>query len=86
MNGWVQELTKHTQNNYKILIGAKSDLERNRQVEKTEAQKWADDNNIPMFIEVSSKNRINIQELIYGIANQFCESDKALTDIIGLKL
>ena len=70
---------------YKILIGTKCDLESNRQVQQNEAQKWADNNNIHMYLEVSAKNRINVDKLVYEIASQFGEPDEDIVkNIIGI--
>ena len=44
-----------------ILAGNKCDLENERQVQKADAQKLADEWKIE-YIEVSAKNRINVQE------------------------
>ena len=60
-------------------------MEHERQVTYKEAQDWANENNISVFMEVSSKKNINIKELVYQIANQFVDSEENISKIIGLE-
>ena len=86
LNRWHSELTKNSKDCYRVLVGSKCDLESERQVSQIEAQQWSDNNNIPMYLEVSAKNRTNIDKLSYEIASQFCDGDKGIANVIGLYL
>ena len=47
----------------KFLVGNKIDLEDKRVIKKEEANKFAEEHNLP-YIETSAKDGINIEELI----------------------
>ena len=52
------------------LIGNKFDLEEERQVQKEEAEKFANENGFPFF-EVSTYNYYNIKELLSDFISNF---------------
>ncbi|KAI9030814.1 putative rab-2,4,14 [Phycomyces nitens] len=61
---WLADVRKHANPHTTImLIGNKSDLDpRQRQVTHDEAEKFAKDNDIPLFLETSAKSSDNVEE------------------------
>lgn len=93
LKNWFDEIINYAGNNtYIILCGTKSDLEKNRKVTYDEGLNYAHEKAVK-FIETSSKNNTNINELFDIIVNdilssntnriQNTKSDKK-TDIINL--
>ena len=74
INLWVKELKKVKINLKKFLIGTKANLEEEREVSYEEGQKYKEDNNFDMFMEIS---RFNDEE----INNIFIEAGKLLYEI-----
>ena len=72
---WIREIKDNTDNpDIKIfLIGNKIDLENLRVVQTEEGQKYAEENNLDKFVEVSAKSGFNAQ-------NIFIEAAKILYD------
>ena len=58
-----------------MLVGNKLDLEKNRQVNKGEAEEFAKNKNIP-YIEVSAKENINIKETFMKITHDMLEKEQ----------
>ena len=52
-----------------ILVGAKSDLEEDREIDEAEAQQIAEQNNM-QYIETSAKTNDNVNEMFENIINQ----------------
>lgn len=71
VKNWVNRLKKENSENFPILLlGSKLDKCKNREVNRTEAQEYAKENNM-IFYEISSKDHINIinsfKELVKSI-------------------
>lgn len=67
---WVKELQRQGSSNIIIaLAGNKADLEDKRKVEASEAQSYANSNNI-LWMETSAKTALNVQELFVAIAHK----------------
>ncbi|KAI8982281.1 P-loop containing nucleoside triphosphate hydrolase protein [Mycotypha africana] len=62
---WLSDVRRHANPNTTIvLVGNKCDLdERRRQVTREEGEKFAKDNDIPLFIETSAKSSENVEEV-----------------------
>ena len=57
---WTEELKR--QDAFYVLVGTKSDLSDNREVDKQEALNWAKEHKMSFF-EVSSKDNSHIKDL-----------------------
>ena len=69
INTWLKEVKLQSNPDIKIiLIGNKSDLEEERQVQLNEAKKFTEENNIQFFSETSAKNGINTKEVFIEAA------------------
>ena len=69
INTWLKEVKLQSNPDIKIiLIGNKSDLEEERQVQLNEAKKFTEENNIHFFSETSAKNGINTKEVFIEAA------------------
>ena len=71
------EKIKKLKNNSCILIGNKLDLDNKRQVMKNEAELFAKENEMA-FLEVSSKENVNVKEAFMRIAHDMLEIDQSL--------
>ncbi|KAL9553633.1 hypothetical protein PS6_003840 [Mucor atramentarius] len=61
-----------------VLVGNKCDLEgRQRQVTREEGEKFARDNDIPLFIETSAKSAENVEEVFAQTAEDVYEKIKS---------
>lgn len=61
-----------------MLIGNKSDLDhRKRQVTTEEAQRFAEENDIPLFLETSAKSADNVEEAFVKTAEKVYEKIQA---------
>lgn len=70
IGGWIKQIESNTSETVcKILIGTKSDLEDERQVEEEEAKKLADKHNM-LFLEVSAKSGRNVEETFVGLTRE----------------
>ncbi|KAJ6252757.1 ras-related protein rab-2a [Anaeramoeba flamelloides] len=59
---WLEDALKHSTTNLQVmLIGNKSDLEKNRKVSKKEGEEFAKEHNL-LFLETSAKTAQNIEE------------------------
>lgn len=65
---------KHGQEVPKILVGSKTDLKENRVVSKDGAAKYTEDNGFLNYIECSSKNGENVEEVFNTIAKIMLET------------
>ncbi|KAL1929903.1 hypothetical protein VTP01DRAFT_1057 [Rhizomucor pusillus] len=76
---WLADVRKHANPNTTImLIGNKSDLERNkRQVTREEAERFAQENDIPLFMETSAKSAENVEEAFVKTAEKVYEKIQA---------
>lgn len=60
-----------------VLVGNKCDLENNqRQVTREEGEKFAKDNDIPLFLETSAKSAENVEEVFRMTAENVYEKIK----------
>ena len=59
-----------------ILIGTKADLEDNRKISYEEGEELANKEKLDLFIEVSSKNSFNIDELFFESIKIVCKNKK----------
>eukprot|EP00461_Guttulinopsis_vulgaris_P000388 UN00388 len=67
---WIRNIEQHaSQSVSKILVGNKSDMDQDKQVETARAQRLADEYNIQLF-EASAKNNINVTESFVHIAKE----------------
>lgn len=75
----IKDVRKHANPNTTImLIGNKSDLERNkRQVTREEAERFAQENDIPLFMETSAKSAENVEEAFVKTAEKVYEKIQA---------
>lgn len=73
------DVRKHANPNTTImLIGNKSDLDhRKRQVTTEEAQRFAEENDIPLFLETSAKSADNVEEAFVKTAEKVYEKIQA---------
>ena len=63
MTEWLKHIEKYAKENvFKFLVGNKSDLTENREITNEEANKFAEEHNLP-YIETSAKDGVNIEEL-----------------------
>ena len=63
MTEWLKHIEKYAKENVlKFLVGNKTDLEEQRVIQKEEANKFAEEHNLP-YIETSAKEGFNIEEL-----------------------
>ena len=75
---WIKELDKYVDNQViKILVGNKTDLEDLRQIKYEDGKSYADSLNMN-FIETSSKNNSNINDLFYNLSIQLYESSDTI--------
>ncbi|KAI8391645.1 ras family-domain-containing protein [Radiomyces spectabilis] len=76
---WLADVRKHANPNTTImLIGNKCDLDRRqRQVTSEEAEKFAKENDIPLFIETSAKSAENVEEAFVKTAEDVYEKIEA---------
>ena len=82
MTEWLKHIEKYAKENVlKFLVGNKTDLEEQRVIQKEEANKFAEEHNLP-YIETSAKEGFNIEELFdksldkYLIGINFKNEDK----------
>ena len=69
INTWLKEVKLQCNPDVKIiLIGNKSDLEKERQVQLNEAKKFKEEHNIHFFSETSAKTGINTKEVFTDAA------------------
>ena len=72
LNLWLNEIKTNGSPDMNVfLIGNKADLEDNREIPKEEAEKFAKNNNMKLFLETSAKTGFNAQ-------NVFIEASKLL--------
>jgi GTPase SAR1 family protein len=71
---WMNSIYKHSDPSIaKVLVGNKLDLEGERVVSKSEAQKIAQEHGMSYF-ETSAKDNINIQEVMQHIMDKVYEN------------
>ncbi|CAO3662764.1 unnamed protein product [Rhizopus stolonifer] len=75
---WLADVRKHANPHTTIvLVGNKSDLEnRSRQVTREEGERFARDNNIPLFIETSAKSAENVEQVFAQTAEDVYDKIK----------
>ena len=71
---WKNLLRQHSKAKFVYLIGNKSDLEENRQVETHEGESYKNEFNFNVFMETSAKSGLNIDNLLNRIAIDVYES------------
>jgi Ras-related protein Rab-5C len=82
---WVEELNFEKPSGFiKVLIGNKTDLERDRQVSTVEAKRYSETHNL-FFIEASAKDDINVAKIFEIVANNV-PKEKPKPNKKGLKL
>lgn len=76
---WLADVRKHANpHTTVVLVGNKCDLEgRQRQVTREEGEKFARDNDIPLFIETSAKSAENVEEVFAQTAEDVYEKIKS---------
>ncbi|SAM02110.1 hypothetical protein [Absidia glauca] len=76
---WLADVRKHANPHTTIvLVGNKSDLgENKRQVSYEEAEQFAKDNGISLFLETSAKSASNVEEVFVKTAEKVYEKIKA---------
>lgn len=76
---WLADVRKHANPHTTIvLVGNKCDLDpRSRQVTREEGEKFARDNDIPLFIETSAKSAENVEEAFQKTAEDVYEKIKS---------
>ncbi|KAG0178142.1 Ras- protein Rab-2A [Apophysomyces sp. BC1034] len=76
---WLADVRKHANPNTTImLIGNKCDLDkRKRQVNYEEAERFAKENDIPLFLETSAKSAENVEEAFVKTAESVYEKIEA---------
>ena len=71
MTEWLKNIEKYAKENVlKFLVGNKSDLSEQRVIKNEEANKFAEEHNLP-YIETSAKDGINIEELFDKSLDKF---------------
>jgi len=81
---WIKELEKHVFDRQviKILVGTKNDLDEDlRKVKYDDGKKYAESLGIK-FIETSSKNNSNINELFHNLSSELLEKNYDVNAII----
>ncbi|KAI7851382.1 ras family-domain-containing protein [Circinella umbellata] len=75
---WLADVRKHANPHTTImLLGNKNDLDsRKRQVTTEEAQRFAEENDIPLFMETSAKSAENVEEAFIKTAEKVYEKIK----------
>ena len=69
INSWIKEIRVNSSPDIKIvLIGNKSDLDKDRQVSYEEGKKYLDDDEVLKFFETSAKTGENIKKLFQEIS------------------
>lgn len=87
VTSWMNEIDRHASPDvYKILVGTKADLIVNRLVDYTTAKEFADRMGIG-YMETSSKERINVNELFNKIVTDLISRGvgRAITSAIPFK-
>ncbi len=84
LSEWIEEIGIYAPKDaQRILVGAKSDMEENRQVPFEQAKEFADKNGMKFF-ETSSKNNLNVHEAFYSLSKdilmQKLEKEKAAAE------
>ena len=73
---WIESIKNIKEDKFPvILIGNKCDIEEERDIDKEEGQKLADENGFP-FIETSCKDGINIEESVKLLVSDIIEKKK----------
>lgn len=71
IKNWMHDVKKHAKPNYlKLLVGAKADLEEERQVTKEEIHNFAKENDFD-YLEASAKTKTNISDIFIYFSKQF---------------
>ncbi|GAN02984.1 RAS-related protein Rab-2A [Mucor ambiguus] len=76
---WLADVRRHANpHTTVVLVGNKCDLDgRQRQVTRDEGEKFARDNDIPLFIETSAKSAENVEEVFAQTAEDVYEKIKS---------
>ena len=73
LDNWLNEVEKHASSNVaKLLVGNKSDLEKDRRVSFEQGKSLADKLGIK-FVETSAKNSIHVEDAFMALAKQIKE-------------
>lgn len=82
VRNWLSEVHRYASDNVKILlVGNKSDLEKQRQVSIGEAQELANKLNIP-FIEASAKDSTNVQQLFVKLTTILSQTHSPKINVV----
>lgn len=81
---WLEELKKHTDCHFLILVGTKSDLESQRSVSKSEGQEFAKLNDMS-FMETSAKDNINVDAAFDVLIKEIFEDTTRTNSTINEK-
>ena len=83
---WLKQIEKHAKENViKFLVGNKIDLTDQRKVSYDEAKQYADEHELP-YIETSTKEGININELFESSIKTFLANNKTFGGEKNIKL
>ena len=80
LNSWLIEIEKNANKNvFKLLIGNKSDLESQRQVQFDEGKAFAESNGMK-FIETSATTNLNVDEAFEILVDEVIKNNKDILD------
>lgn len=76
IDNWIKTINENTKPKFLILIGNKSDMVEERQVNKEEILKYCEKNNLN-YIEISAKNNENVEKIFKEVAYQLYSEIKS---------
>ena len=83
---WLKQIEKHAKENVlKFLVGNKTDLIDNRVINKEDANKFAQEHDLP-YIETSAKEGVNIEELFDNSLNKYLKGISFQNEEKNIKL
>ena len=88
IRNWLYEINKYSENVCNILVGNKIDLDDKREITYKEAKDFADIHNL-IYIEVSAKNNINIDNIFEFLSKELIkqtEKNIKITDTYNKKI
>lgn len=76
VNKWLIDIKKYNNTNHIYLIGNKSDMEKNREVEYDVAMRYATKNDM-LYFETSAKKNVNLNDTFIKIVQKLIESNNS---------